>query len=554
LINNNLMGGKYIAALLASFLLITMETAQSQICSKTVAPKPLTAGLNLLQISPDSQWALYSTGENEENNDQLTEVYSINLETGRSKKISLPIANGRRIKEAVFSPDSADIVYVVSDQENTGSCEAASEFYDFDSCNYPLDFFRVPAGGGEAVHINRSLNIRLGELTSNFTFTRDSASLYFWTSSNILTYSMASDTFEEIASELPYKRNARLSGDEKWLVFESGNETRTSQSLFTYDIENDVVTQVSKPLLQDARGLKMFTVDPSSTYTYYVGDFDAPADYGVYKVPLSGGASTKVSGDLDLFTNPSAPRLSFFMHGFGGVPSHLYFNTVDSGEDSLYRLGVDSTTPELVTDKVIGAMKFSPNGQFGVGFRRELGVGELQKIPFVGVDDVSYIFPEIKPFSRFLNWEISPDSSEIIFIAQNGSSSSSRALFRIPVNGGSVSRMTAEGVGEFSFSADGKSVFVSSTDAASNSDKLEQISLADGSSVRVDKQIFATQRIFEYQSSNDSQFVISKITHWQITDRQPPRLQIKKLGVCEAESTMCFPVLGKSGRVAQICL
>jgi hypothetical protein len=244
------------------------------------------------------------------------------------------------------------------------------------------------------------------------------------------------------------------------------------------------------------------------------------------------------------------------MHGFGGVPSHLYFNTADSGENSLYRLGLDSTTPELLTDKVIGAMKFSQNGQFGVGFLSELGVGELLKVPFVGVDGVSFIFPEIKPVSigQFSSWEISPDSSEIIFIAQNGSSSSSRALFRIPVNGGAISPMTAEGVGEFSFSADGKSLFVSSRDAAGTSDQLEQINLADGSSVRVDKQIFATQSISAYQSSNDSQFVVSKIRHREGPGLIQQRLQINKLGVCEVEATMCFPVLGKSGRVAQICL
>jgi len=83
---------------------------------------------------------------------------------------------------------------------------------------------------------------------------------------------------------------------------------------------------------------------------------------------------------------------------------------------------------------------------------------------------------------------------------------------------------------------------------------LEQINLADGSSVIVDKQIFATQSIFEYQSSNDSQFVVSKITHREGPGLIKRRLQINKLGVCEAESSMCFPVLGKSGRVAQICL
>jgi Tol biopolymer transport system component len=380
---------------------------------------PLAEGIfpdnpaNYYFITPDGAWALYRSDEEVAG---VKEWYSVPAAGGESPlKLSHFLPSPGVIAPGLFdiSRDSTRVV-CTADTNGNGNQEIYSLRIGQSETATKLD--EIPGGTGPL-----------------FSISPDSARvLYRYTVNKPKAlYSVPIDgSASPVQISLPLPADGYLGGspkvspDSTRVVYLARQHNATAVELYSVPIDASESAVKLSPTLPAGAGLTptaiQLAISPDSTRVVYTLDQGTASVFHLYTVPIGGGASVKISGNLSSSTDVDAFALS-------PDGSTVVFRTESSSSDALYSVPIAGDTspikltPTMPSFADVNSFTISPDGS-QVVFKVDRTVDdtvELYSVPIVGgavvkLNGALVAGGEVDPYS----WpQVSPDSTRAIYVA-----------------------------------------------------------------------------------------------------------------------------------------
>ncbi|MCB0190268.1 MAG: PD40 domain-containing protein, partial [Caldilineaceae bacterium] len=222
---------------------------------------PLTAGGNVFGFAVADQGAHVIYVADQEVDD-VTEFYSVAISGGLTSKLNAPLVAGGDLFTYRLTPDGATALYI-ADQETDGVAE----------------IYAVPAAGGMPHKLAGTA--QFGNATI---------------------------------------QGVQISPDSKRVVFGVERVDDSKQYLYRLAISDSQVITLNNPLTgTDSAGIN-FVITPDSQWVLYDARYDDPTlASGLYRAPIGGGPSLKLSGAAttgeyirDMVLSPDGRRIAYF--------------------------------------------------------------------------------------------------------------------------------------------------------------------------------------------------------------------------------------------------
>ena len=248
-------------------------------------------------------------------------------------------------------------------------------------------------------------------------------------------------------------KDAAISPDGKYVAFVNLDSGR--RSVWVYQVATGSTVQVvSDDIGYWPRGARL-TFSPDGNYVYYenLDSREGTGLYGLYRVPMMGGAPRKLISDIDsaVTFSPDGKRLAFMR------------NSNERAEVALMAANSDGTEEKTVVVRkrdsgfTFEAPAWSPDGKQIAAAIGDGRVAGRQRIELVKLDTGSEAPLKTQEW-RFLGrmgWL--PDGRGLIFVGREGTSYLNAQIWQVDLSSGEVHRVTNDLSNYFSLtgSADG---------------------------------------------------------------------------------------------------
>lgn len=307
-------------------------------------------------------------------------------------------ADGIFIADYAISSDENWVVYV-ADQDN-------DEISDINS---------VPIAGGKPTILSKSLSNN-GHVNyhrnSPFIISNDNRYVVFLANSGYFTrgrelYSVP------INGGVPVKLNGSLvedglvyedfqiSPDSKYVVYRANQNIPNVEEIYSVPITGGTPVRLNRPLAQDFDVGDYFDISPDSNWVVYKSDTDSQHKDKLYSVSIKGGTPVKLSGNL-----PLQDIISF-------------------GHDAV----IISPDSRRVVYKITQGTQY---------------IKDIYSVPIIGGDAVK-LNRDLMPDRYVAKFQISPDSKNVLYIANGHQSGDLFSLFNVPITGGTPIRLNHNG-------------------------------------------------------------------------------------------------------------
>ncbi len=410
-------------------------------------------------ISSNSQWAVYLA---DQNHNSVVELFSVPTNGGASRKLNNTPTTDGDVLFFRISPDSKRVVYL-ADQETDGLFEL-----------YSVDI----AGKFPPIKLNQQNSDFRGVL--NFAITADSSRV---------VYTMASDeasSVDKISSE--QLQSVSITGDEM------------PKMLLTLELSRGVVDR--------ARAALSFRISANNEFVVSVWRRESDDVLQVLSIPINGGSSIRLNDDV---------------LADGGV---TYFDISPSGDKVIINNGFDirivpirRQTPPLFVDRGFFPAISDGGGRIiYLGSNNGSGQFSLLSQP-VATGPSLVLIPSPSLGLKPNNIILSSDRTHVVMgISEQGASSSKPSKIYSNSTGGGTPILlngrvnsTPENIDKFAISSDNKTVFFTSDRLSGGSYELFSVPINGGSIIKLSSPLKAIENIVDFKVSPDSRRVVYNV-------------------------------------------
>jgi len=377
-------------------------------------------------------------------------------------KLNGPLVEGGYVSSYRFSPDASRVVYLAVEDE------ADSQ-----------ELYSVPAEGGRSVMLSPTLPS--GEFI---------------------------DWFE-------------VSPDSLWVVYIAyDNWTGTGKpALFRVPVGGGMISRLSETVETSVSWAK---ISPDGTRVAYLADQETTGVYELYSVPISGGASVKLSGSLgsgdyvdtvNLAFSPDGSRVVYGIYRQADNGTELY--SVPAAGGSSVRLSNPASSDHNVSD--FGISPDSSWVVYRIG-RININFGidyELYSVPILG--GVAPV--RLNQGASIEAYQISPDSSRVVYRRRIGDimTGEHSRLYSVLIGGGSrvlLCTVTSydsyhkSSVSQFGIAPDSSQVFYLSDQDTQEARELYRVPLAGGEQHRLNPALPGGRSILKFVISPDGSQIL----------------------------------------------
>lgn len=343
-------------------------------------------------ISSDSQWVVYTAYY-----DGDWQIFSVPILGGTVVQLNPPLVNGGNVYpndwEYEISPDSTRVVYV-ADQDT----------------DEVLELYSVPIIGGTVTKLN-------GPIIAGGDISRTSSSAYWFDiSSN--------------SQRVVYSADQEVDNDFELYSVPIGGGTaiKLNSPLATSTISGDVIGDVHT-----------YQISINGTEVIYIAYLEGDDGIELHRVPITGGTTASFEG-TPTFLGSLDLRLSLSEDG-----SRVVYHP---RKDQLFSVPLSGETSIQLNNPILGDVidfAITPDSEYVVytASRSESYefIRELFSVPIAGGSSLRLHEPFGPGGTVFSFWEISPDSTHVVFVAEPENSDSKG------VYSASISQGTAVNIG-----------------------------------------------------------------------------------------------------------
>ncbi len=348
-------------------------------------------------ISEDGETVVYIA---DQDTDDVFELYSVPTDGGVVTKLNSLLVTGSDVKQFKISPDSQNVIYTVEALDPTD-----------------MDLFSVPIGGGSPILLN-DLDILLSHVTDEFEISSDSSRVVF----RVTNFGVVTGMYSVLVD---------------------------GTSLLELTPRS-----IPGPASNAVRVLE-FSITPDASTVVYRANQDSTSEDEIYSVPISGGASTKLSGALlsgldvqrGFSISPDNLRVVYRAERFINNEFYLYSAPVDGSSNAVV---LNGTLPISGSGDVEDDFMISPDSTQVVyrADQNQNNVIELFSVPIAGGTPVR-LNPNLVlggnvvaklDTNRSNYFEITPDSARVIYMADQEIDTVFE-LYSVPIGGGSVTKL-----------------------------------------------------------------------------------------------------------------
>lgn len=389
-------------------------------------------------FTPDGQTVVYLAPQDTA---ATLELYAVPIGGGASTKLNDDLPVGRAVVDFEISPDGSRVVYRAP-RTSSG----------------PVELFSVPIGGGTPARLSGSLVT--GDV-GDFQITPDGSRVVFLAQGNTADtselYSRAIDGSgsrvrinDAISAPDQVLEGFIISPDSTRAVYRIVDDSLEQFQLYSANVNgvgSDVVVNGALAANRDVDG-DDFTITPDSQAVIYLADQDTDDVFELYRAPITGGSTTKLSGTV---SSPGVIEGSTYLSPDG---EYVVFRLSASGALQLYSARADGTGSRVRLNgtltgggQVDGSIFITPNSQRVVYLADEDtdDLFELYSVPIGGGTSVRVTGPTQLDVidhddSTGDTTLITPDSSRVVFKATTLGGAA--GLYSAPVTGGSATLLS----------------------------------------------------------------------------------------------------------------
>ena len=250
---------------------------------------------NYYLISPDSTYVVYAADR--EVDDEI-ELFSVPVAGGTSEQLnaSLPLGGDVALDFAI-SPDSSRVVYI-AEQE----VDEREEIYS------------VPITGGTPVKLNKNL-LANRDVSEDFVISPDSSRVVYFADQDtdevkeLYSVPLAGPAAEGVklndplvaGGEVDRFAELQISADSRRVIYRADQDTNDVFELYSVPLAGPAAegVKLNGPLVAGGEvDLYNYQISADSSYVMYLADQEVDKRDELYRVPLEGGAVTKLNGTL----------------------------------------------------------------------------------------------------------------------------------------------------------------------------------------------------------------------------------------------------------------
>lgn len=250
---------------------------------------------NYYLISPDSTYVVYAADR--EVDDEI-ELFSVPITGGAPEQLNAPLPPGGDVAlDFEISPDSNRVVYI-AEQE----VDEREEIYS------------VPITGGTPVKLNKNL-LANRDVSEDFVISPDSSHVVYFADQDtdevkeLYSVPLAGPATEGVklngplvaGGEVDRFAELQISADSRRVVYRGDQDTDEVYELYSVPLAGPASEGIKLNESLVAGGevdLYNYQISADSSYVIYVADQEVDNRDELYRVPLEGGAVTKLNGPL----------------------------------------------------------------------------------------------------------------------------------------------------------------------------------------------------------------------------------------------------------------
>jgi Tol biopolymer transport system component len=368
------------------------------------------------------------------------------------------------------------------------------------SSNAPNELWSTPIAGGTAVNLSGALVS--GGAVSSFRLSKDGTRAVFLANKDDALkkelYSVPVD-----GSAAPVKRSGTLetggnvidyaiSDNSQRIVYRADKDTVNRVELYSVPIETGSGMKIVN-VAATGRDVESFLISPDSSRVVFLADLDTNNIQELYSVGITSTSFTKISGDLfpggsvrdDFAITPDSTRVVYVAEVAGLNQEDLYSVPITGG--ALRHHSTQVPSPSNVV-----AFKITPDGSRIIFQAPELaGPFVLHSVAITSANSLVISRPA-SLYGEVQEFLISPDSTRVIYKA-SGTASAPKQLHSVPVNsnaGATVCPLLVLGDDIpfddwFQISPDSSRVVFTANIAATSTDRLFSASISGGNCVDI---------------------------------------------------------------------
>lgn len=420
---------------------------------------PTNSAVKNYIISPDSSRVVYTADQDIAG---LKELYSVAISGGQITKLNPPLSwagNGVQVGSAKFSPDGSRVVFA-AELVNPGILELIS----------------VPSGGGTSIRLNGDFvlngNLYDFDITPNgshvvYLAAQDTAFI-----SEVYIVPLVGGANRKLNDTLPaqgYVQMFKISPDSSRIVYTASQDNAGTWEIYSVSLTDTNATPIKlNPPFGPNRDVvfNKFEISPDGNKVVYMADQVLNDINYFFSVPITGGASTQLT---DLSTGTLQTIIA------------PYFEISSDSNWLVFRSKLGNKT-EVYSVTLAGGAVTKLNG------------------------------PIIPDNGSVVNFQISPNSSRVVFLAHQ-QTTNSQELFSAPIAGGVVDKLNSAlpssgNVVRFQISEDNQRVVYSADQQVFGVNELFSVPLADGEITKLNPPLVAGGYVGYFQISPNSNHVI----------------------------------------------
>lgn len=385
------------------------------------------------EISPDGLYAVYVQ---DATTNGAHELWSVPLAGGNPVRLSDVLVPGQSVKFAI-SPDSNRVVYLV-DQDTAGIPE----------------LYSVPIAGGARTKLNMDLVDVPGQVR-DFLISPTGQRVYYAADGEVnnvielwkvdIDGGPSTRVNEEIASSYDVFEYAvgLTSGGAERVVYRVGRTVQGEHELWSVPANGSTgPIRISRGMVTGGGVDRYFQISPNGNRVLYLADATDNGSFSLYSVPIAGGTSTQLNGELD---GAAGVKPDFVI----SPDSNTAVYRSDEGAETLLELysvpmtgGIPTKlNPTPLAGGDVLEQAISPNGA-RVVYRadQELdSVNELYSVP-IGGGIPTKLNGVLPTNGDVLDFAISPNSGRVVYRADQ-TTNDLNELWSVPLAGGANTRL-----------------------------------------------------------------------------------------------------------------
>jgi dipeptidyl aminopeptidase/acylaminoacyl peptidase len=400
-----------------------------------------------------------------------------------------------------LSPPATDSAYATRISTPANPANARAVFLAKQSASGPYELWSTPIAGGTAINLSGML-VSGGEVSS-FRLSKDGARAVFRaTKEDATKYELYSVPID--GSATPVKRsgtivdggnvtNYEISDDSARIVYRADKDVEDRVELYSVPIASGSGMKLVN-ITTVTRDVDSFLISPDSTRVVFLADLDTSNIQELYSVGIASTSFTKISQTLfpggvvlDYAITPDSSRVVYLAEVAGLNEEGLYSVPI-TGVGAAQVHSSEIPAGEEVTD-----FKITPDGT-RIIFRAAELLGGPRVLHSVAINSANslVISRPTSLYGQVQEFLISPDSARVIYKAA-GTASSPQQLHSVPVNsnaGATVCPLLVVGDeipfnDRFQISPDSSRVIFTANIAATSTDRLFSAAISGGSCVDI---------------------------------------------------------------------